>query len=109
MKAIGPEGNLSGTTMYRHLKGIKKKDLKRFHGLAANKKADKGQTYFTPYKIKGKKSEAKAVDDGEGYVPCIHTGPCSKDKCPCMKKKYACTNHCILGPLSLNFFPGCRC
>jgi histone-lysine N-methyltransferase EZH2 len=46
---------------------------------------------------------------GRHFFPCSHKNTCSRKVCPCMKNGYYCTNHCIWGPLSRNFFPGCKC
>lgn len=44
------------------------------------------------------------------FTPCCHDRPCSaKKNCPCWKNGFACTSHCLWGPLSRNFFPGCNC
>jgi histone-lysine N-methyltransferase EZH2 len=46
---------------------------------------------------------------GKMFIPCHHTEPCSKETCTCVQNGYFCTNQCIWGPLSRNFFPGCNC
>jgi hypothetical protein len=46
---------------------------------------------------------------GKIFFPCHHIEPCSKETCTCVQNGHSCTNQCIWGPLSRNFFPGCNC
>ena len=79
---------------YQYVQNMKQARLNRFHGY------QKKQQYYRPYTIGNEPGH---------YVPCTHVGPCSKEMCSCMQTRNACTNYCIMGPLSYNFFPGCRC
>jgi len=81
---------------YQHVKNVKKTDLQRFHGYQPRQKS--------------KRYDMWSYNNRKGhYVPCMHAGPCSKKTCSCIQTKNACMSYCIMGPLSSNFFSGCRC
>lgn len=105
-KVVRSEQDQSGVT-YHFLNNVKKGNP-RF--LGSREKQDYFEVYLKDEDTDSKKDKIEKEDVKTcEYVPCIHAGSCSMETCPCMQNKYPCTNHCILGPLSLNFFPGCEC
>jgi len=98
---------------YHFMKNVKKDKLQRFDGLKENRKYFLNNQEYFHRTVEEDTDEKKGDEDRKKivpeYVPCIHEGDCSMETCPCIENGHACTNHCILGPLSPNFFPGCAC
>eukprot|EP00980_Cylindrotheca_fusiformis_P018721 scaffold6238_cov106-Cylindrotheca_fusiformis.AAC.7 len=82
---------------FKHVKG--NEDLSVFHSMMWEQK---GRT--SKLSAPARSSESQIM-----ITPCHHTEPCSKETCGCVQNGHPCTNHCIWGPLSRNFFRGCNC
>ena len=79
--------------------------LPETQGEAKKRKTDKSmKRYNASYLQNIEKAEIHPF-----FIPCNHTGPCTKENCSCVQHAVFCTKHCVWGEKGENFFRGCNC